>query len=271
MPYFGGEGGSEGVGFRLQASVSYTGTWQFPYFYLISPPDNGQLNDTGLGPIWGSWIEAFSYVETVGSLLTLTFNDLIGVKGTFAPTLLSATSLSAPLLQFAGGTFSVTYSPLITTLNFPLLSVISGVVGFTGNTSLTSLSLPNLQYILTGSGMGTLTNPALVTWNFPSLIVCYGQILAQTGNGNITNATLGAVGTTKFINGNINFAGQKLTQASVDQILHTIASLDGTGGTTSWGTGRTLTLNGGTNSTPSATGLADKAIIVARGATVLNN
>ena len=42
-------------------------------------------------------------------------------------------------------------------------------------------------------------------------------------------------------------------------------------GTTSWGTGRTLNLSGGTSSTPSGTGLTDKAIIQARGATVNTN
>ncbi len=45
-----------------------------------------------------------------------------------------------------------------------------------------------------------------------------------------------------------------LTQTSVDNCLKLVASLDGTNSTTSYGTGKTLIINGGTNASPSTTG-----------------
>jgi hypothetical protein len=318
MPYFGGAGGDEGVKFRLGTSISFTGNWLVPYPTLIIPPDNLQLSNAGGVAAWGSWIDNFVYNEPVifsNGLQTLTFNDLIGISGSFTPTAPSLTSISLPVLTTIGGSFNPTTVNALTTLNVPALSTVKGSFSpFTLN-ALTSLSAPVLASVFgnfspntmallttfnfpalasiggncTPGTMASLTtlslpvlatvsgfiNPAamaaLTTLSMPALVKVGGAVLVNSGFGNLQNITLGAAGTTKLINGSINFSGQKLTQASVDQILHTVASLDGTGGTTSWGTGLTLTLNGGTNSTPSATGLTDKATIVARGGTVLNN
>ncbi len=70
---------------------------------------------------------------------------------------------------------------------------------------------------------------------------------------------------------NITLTGNALSQATVDGILTLVAQWDGTNGKMSFGAGRTLSLTGGTNATPSAAGLASKAIITARGATVTHN
>lgn len=69
----------------------------------------------------------------------------------------------------------------------------------------------------------------------------------------------------------ITFTGCGLNQASVDAILVRLSQLDGTNGTTLFGTGRTVNLTGGTNTTPSATGLAAKDVLTARGVIVTNN
>jgi hypothetical protein len=65
-------------------------------------------------------------------------------------------------------------------------------------------------------------------------------------------------------------SGMKLDQASVDGILVRLAALDGTNGTTAYSS-KTILLNGGTSATPSATGIAAKATLVARGCTVTTN
>jgi hypothetical protein len=84
--------------------------------------------------------------------------------------------------------------------------------------------------------------------------------------------TLGTIGTLKAINGaTINVSGQALTSASVNAILHLLVSLDGTNGTTLWGSGKTLTINGGTNAAPSGQGATDKATLQGRGATITTN
>jgi hypothetical protein len=77
-------------------------------------------------------------------------------------------------------------------------------------------------------------------------------------------------GTLKSVGGNFSATGCALNQASIDGILVSLAALDGTGGTTAYSS-KTVALTGGTNATPSATGLAAKAVLVARSCTVTNN
>lgn len=82
--------------------------------------------------------------------------------------------------------------------------------------------------------------------------------------GNWFNAAATALGNTTIW---FSFAGNDLTQAAVDSILAGIGSV--------WAghdpVTATLTLTGGTNATPSAQGLIDKAALVANGWTVTNN
>lgn len=186
--------------------------------------------------------------STLNSLTSVNFNSLYSVGSAFTPTTMAAlTSWSLPSLSSVAGAFSPTTMGAVTTWSVPSLATVGGVITFT-----------------------TMAN--LTTVNVSSLTTVGGSITANTGLGNLTNMTLGTIGITKAFNGAaVNFSGQKLTQASVDGILCLIASLDGTNGTTSWGAGKTLTLTGGTNSTPSAAGLVCKAVITGRGATVTNN
>jgi hypothetical protein len=65
---------------------------------------------------------------------------------------------------------------------------------------------------------------------------------------------------TNFTNAFVNCA---LNQTSIDNILVSIAAAGTSGGT--------LNMTGGTNATPSATGLAAKATLVGRGWTVTHN
>jgi hypothetical protein len=60
-----------------------------------------------------------------------------------------------------------------------------------------------------------------------------------------------------------------LNQASVDDLLVRLAALDGTGLTTAYSS-KTVTILG-TSAAPSATGLAAKATLAARGCTVTHN
>jgi len=76
--------------------------------------------------------------------------------------------------------------------------------------------------------------------------------------------------TPKMIGHNFIIQNAALDQASVDGILSALAYLDGNNGTTAYSS-KTVTLSGGTSATPSAAGLAAKAILVARGCTVTHN
>jgi hypothetical protein len=140
--------------------------------------------------------------------------------------------------------------------------------------ALTTISLPALQYqgyspfgsfsVASMASLATLSLPAMISYN--------GTITANTGLGNLASVTLGTVGTLKSIVGaTINISGQKLDQASVNGILALLVSLDGTGGTTLWGAGKTVNLSGGTSASPSGQGIIDKATLLARTATVTTN
>ena len=102
-----------------------------------------------------------------------------------------------------------------------------------------------------------------------------GGGITATSISVLTTVTIGTIGVLKSFGGgplgNISFAGCALNQASVDGILALLVSLNGMGGTTLYGPSKTVTLNLGTNSTPSPAGVANKATLVARGAIVNTN
>ncbi len=113
---------------------------------------------------------------------------------------------------------------------------------------------------------------SLTTASFAGMVAYGSTITINSGLGNLTSVTLGTIGTLKSIAGaTINISGQKLTQANVNAILALLVSLDGTNGTTLWGAGKTLTINGGTNGAPSGQGITDKATLQGRGATITTN
>jgi len=215
------------------------------------------------------------------------------------------TSISFPLLATVDRSVAVGGGAGMLTINFASLASVGFLSsgGFTLNqtNSLTTLTLTSLAQVNgalllnIGNGLIAVSLPALATVNgavtvqngtsatsvtMPVLVTVGGAINVTTSLGNVVTVTLGSLGTTysagqygtlRSVSGNVSYAGQKLDQASVDTILVNLASLDGGGGTTSYGAGRTVTLTGGTNSTPSAQGLAAKAALVGRGATVTNN
>lgn len=83
------------------------------------------------------------------------------------------------------------------------------------------------------------------------------------GNSALTTVEAGMFNATSCTNYSTAFTGCALTQTSVDNILVSI-ELAGT-------SNGTLNITGGTSSTPSATGLAAKTALQARGWTVTNN
>lgn len=104
------------------------------------------------------------------------------------------------------------------------------------------------------------------------MIVWGSNIAMNSSNGNLASITLGTIGTLKQIAGTtITLSGQKLTSANVNAIMALLVSLNGSSGTTAWGSGKTLTINGGTNGAPTGQGITDKATLVARGATITTN
>ena len=139
------------------------------------------------------------------------------------------------------------------TANLPYLT-------FDSNTTVTTLSWPNATGI--DNYVYIARNTALVTVSMPNVVTIGG------GPDCADNSALTTLVLTNWIPNNsdnllIEFQNNALTQASVDHVLaRCVAS-------PTWN--KVLKLEGGTNATPSAAGLADKATLVGRGATVTNN
>jgi hypothetical protein len=241
---------------------------------------------------------SFPALRTMGNLAltgctllsTLSFANLMYIVGTQASnsiglvisTCPALATLSVPLLTTAC-LISLTGPDVQTAISFPALTAITadtlttvpatttgGSLTIATHASLTSLSLPVCTSVAGANGIVVSGCTALTDIDLSSLQVCGGPITCSSSNGNITTVAFPPVGTLRSVGGNVTFATQKLTQASVDAILVSLASLDGTGGTTAYSS-KTVTLSGGTNATPSATGLTAKTTLVARGCTVTNN
>jgi hypothetical protein len=137
----------------------------------------------------------------------------------------------------------------LTSMNFPKLRFMgNAVVGAPGANGLTNLDFPSLKYL------GTLTvtsGPGVTTLTLPSLVWCDGGI-SFSNTTNLANVTLPVDGRLRGMTGNVSFTGFKLTQASVDNIMQALASLDGTNGTTAFSTGRTVNVSGGTSAAPTS-------------------
>lgn len=160
----------------------------------------------------------------------------------------SLQSVSLPNVTRCGN-FVIGSCPVLTTINLPSLQVIQRnsppdlwTVNFvvTYCNALTSISLPSFVSFQARYGNITITNnPSLTSISLPLFVP----------------------GPTAYLSFNQN----ALNQTTVDHILAICAA------STAFASGSILRLEGGTNATPSAAGLANKAILQSRGVTVFNN
>jgi len=224
-------------------------------FYTITaqdPTSLGNMTITAVGPTTYS----FPALTTIDRSLTI---------GSTSVTTINLQSLVS--VGNAGLTF--VSSPLLTSLNLNSLTTVSSNCVFTLGNGLTTLNLPSLATVL---GVITIqSDTALTTVSMPALVSVSGNITSNSGLGNIVNFTLGTLGILLNVAGNVTVSNQSLNSTSVNNILINLAALDGTGGTTLYGAGRTVTLNGGTNAAPSGAGATAKTTLQGRGVTVNTN
>jgi hypothetical protein len=211
-----------------------------------------------------------AFTPTATALTSISaLNNVVLVTGNWAPTINNAavTSLNLTSLKYVGGNFAGSYGN-ITSFNVPALETIVGNCNPTSCPILTSINFSSLKSI--GAIISPTILASLTSLTFPVIERILGSISIVSGTAALTTFTLGSslkqigIGT-----GNVVLSSCALNQASVDDILVRLAALDGTGGTTTFNS-RTVTITG-TSSTPSATGLAAKSTLVARGCTVTNN
>ena len=258
-------------------SVAYTGIAPAPFGAIVSAKSGAQSGSTLTIPD-GVTIETFVYSN--GLSTTLTYANLAVIRSTFTmATWSSLTSLSFPVLTAIGGSFSPQVMGLLTTLSTPALAYVGGHYQPNNMAALTIISLPALTSIgvniaRTAYDAGRL-NPyaiaSLTSFTVPNIevigSVTNSSISFVTGTAALATFTMGS--SLRRVEGSVIFTSAALTQASVDDILVRLAALDGTGLTTAYST-KTVTITG-TSATPSATGLAAKATLVARGCTVTHN
>jgi len=186
----------------------------------------------------------------------------------------SLVTFSAPYLTsvYAGIVFNgltigqavvtVDGAPALTTVNMPALQTAPKLrITGSGVTSVTLTALTTVGTLASAFCNFQLACPALTSIALPSLVTVRGG-LAFNGSTNLVSVTLPVYLPSNGMDQ--NFLACALNQTTVDLILaRCVANAAYVSGT--------VTLNGGTNSTPSAAGLADKATLVGRGCVVTNN
>ncbi len=213
-------------------------------------------------------VPLLKYIGTSGLVLTaasglqtINMPALLYILGPISGTTAALTTFTVTNLSIITGAFSLV-AAILTTLSMPALTQMQS----TWSTTMASVTSTNFSSLQTVSGAVSASFAALTTLSFPA-IVSFGSTVTFTA-GNLVTFSMGS--TLLSVGGNWSMAGMKLDQASVDRILVSLAALDGTGGTTAYSS-KTVNLSGGTSSTPSATGLAAKVTLQARGCTVTTN
>jgi hypothetical protein len=198
----------------------------------------------------------------------------------------SITSVSLPNLKIIG--FLNLSGPQINTINFSSLANIEGPLGIYSIATNTAISFPALQNIGSTLNVDSFQTDSI---SFPNLLYIGGAISLSPSAGinpqtlnlnslqtifgsgvtiqmsNLASFTLPSL---KYVANGCNiYLYTTLNEASVDSLLVSLAALDGTNGTTLWNNGGIGIA--GANAAPSATGIAARDILTARGIGVSTN
>lgn len=247
-------------------ALSYSGTKPIITLPSIVAPNLTYVTDqVPTGEIWADF--SFNSFTSIPGTTSLGFPNLEGFVSytTAGSTFFSSdlVSLSMPNLKVALSSQFVIQTSALTALNLNSL-ITAQTLSFSNLNSLAFLNLPSLQYV---KSFNVGFCPGVASINIGALVKCYGNVsinnCAFLDTITLSNSII-------EIDGNFTATTCALTQVSVDNILVKLAALNGTGGTVSYNN-KTVNLSGGTNATPSATGLAAKAVLQARGCTVTHN
>jgi hypothetical protein len=303
---YGGSGGASATALSVSATGSVSGDPSRKYVSPIGVECAG----TYLVPT-GKWVQNLSISNYVGCSsvtfsdlagivdnLTMTGSPanfsapaLYATLGDFVCTTMASLDISG--LKATMGMLNITSSESLTALDLSNL-IYTGISGTSESLTINLESVPSLDlanYIGGGGGISitlfTATSLLLPNLKFsgPSLYISYCTMITSlslpsleriTGGGGLTvqfcsSLTDFSIGSNlKEIGGDVQMDNNALSQTSVDDILLKLVSLDGTNGTVLF-QALDVILTGGTNSAPSATGLAAKAALEARGCTVSVN
>ena len=239
--------------------------------YGISNSFNVNLTNRYLQTITSPSLKfIFSTISFVTSntLTTFSMPSLIYITS-LAITSSGLTTLNCPELVYAGN-LQISASSL-TSFNFPNLKYI--ITLSSTLSSATSVDFPSLEVV---DSSFSLNAPLVASAEFPELTgfglsVTSGAAIATFFGSALTYLRfpklkkIGGQATVKILTFSNPF-----DQSTVDHVLVVLAAMDGTNGTMILST-CTININCVGASAPSATGLAAKATLVARGCTVTHN
>lgn len=220
------------------------------------------------------------YITSNGSLASMSVESIVTIGGSATFDSLAVTDINLTDLTSVVGTLTVTSNAILDNLDASNLLSVGGDVNISSvNNSIlfTSLDTVGLSFTVIFSGMAAISCNAItsiggsfIVGSNPNLTDLNLFILASPIPGDIVMDNSPSL-VTFTMNGQsipnngqtINFNGSGLDQASVDLILAA-----GVAGGMSSGS---IDLSGGTNSTPSAAGLADAATLTTNGVIVTTN
>lgn len=250
-------------------SLTSTGLTSFIANQLIAVDGNFTFNCTACTTVDVSKLLLIvgTLAFTCGVNATVSFTSLKAILGNATHTLTLTGSASinfSALSTFVGTLQIVAGAP---TLAFPALTTCgnlfindSGLVGTMTFPSLTSVGYVNINSF----GLTSMTFPAIVSFTATTS----GYSIINNGATELVTFSFGP--NLKSIAGNVGIQPGKLSAASVDGILISLAALDGTNGTTAWSS-KTVYLAGGTSAAPTSASLAARTALIARGCTVTTN
>lgn len=261
--YNGGYGGGvptlSFIEFPTVTRVSYFTINGYPYLETVNVPELAYAESIGLNNL--PVATTFNFLK----LIKVTSNINIG---SYTPGTIN--TINFPLLQEANFNFQSSYSNLtnkINSTNFPSLTTFHAYIS--GVNDLGEVSLPTVTTIGNQGLVVNTGNYGTTKLDLPNIVTFNSSNIYVNSNYGLTYVRFGTPGITKNFNTggnnpNINFQSCALDQASVDNILTTMASLDGTNGTTASYYG-SLYINGGSNAVPSQVGLDAITVLQNRG------
>lgn len=227
---------------KAVGNVNFTGDTQLTSINLPSLVSVSGYVTFGNNPSLTNAGVNFASLETTQGLQLSTNN--VGITG--------FTQAMFPVLEKVG-IFNYGYNSLPAfEINLPTVTDLSN--GFQGGSSssinLTNVNLPGLVNINSYISLSNITALSSVRLGTPGVTKSWGNSTSSYANCYLQSCSL--------------------DQASVDNILTVLASLDGTNGTT-LSTNGSIYLSGGVNSAPSSTGLAAISVLQSRGFYVTTN
>jgi hypothetical protein len=167
----------------------------------------------------------------------------------------SLTNIELTALSTVGGDNYIQKHAALTNISQPLLSTVGGDNFIESNDVLTEISLPLLSTV---GDKNSIANNAVLTEISLPLLSTVGDKNVIQNNAALTNITISSTGFTAI--GDYYFNNNALSEETVDNIL---IAFDNSGIEN-----KTIFLDGGTNSVPSAAGLTAKSNLEGKGWTV---